>query len=102
LGKNSMQKLSPAPACFEKLERRTLLSAGQLDTSFGQDGCVSPQRQDSQVAFGDLSVLPDGRILAAEQSLSRSSLARFLADGSPDTSFGNDAADPGVVTTGTD
>lgn len=79
----------------EHLERRALLSAGSLDPSFGGDGTVTT---DFQGAAGDrgrqIALQADGKILEVgwHQGFSvaevTTSVTRFNADGSLDTSFG--------------
>ena len=80
----------------EHLERRALLSAGSLDPSFGGDGTVTT---DFQGAAGDrgrqIALQADGKILEVgwHQGFSvaevTTSVTRFNADGSLDTTFGN-------------
>jgi uncharacterized delta-60 repeat protein len=71
---------------------------GHLDASFGTDGTGKVTTDLS--GFGDgirgMSILPDGRILAAGASLRDSALVRYTADGRLDTSFG--ASGTGIVT----
>ena len=66
-----------------------LNSNGTLDASFGGDGVVTTNVGGQ--AFGDsireIAVLPDGKILAAGNSINFV-LARYNADGSLDASFG--------------
>src|SRR4051812_29195448 len=78
----------------ERLERRRLLSAGDLDPTFGHGGFGS-------VSLGDVTVQkmlaqPDGKILVrgytarfnGEQDLLVPTLVRLNPDGSRDKSFG--------------
>lgn len=66
---------------------------GDLDATFGESGVVR-----TDVGFidtaSDIAVQPDGRIVAAgtvDESGTRNVFAaRYLSDGSPDTSFGGD------------
>jgi uncharacterized delta-60 repeat protein len=67
---------------------------GSRDTSFGVGGKVTTDFGASDVAF-DLVILPDGRIVAGGSSGNDWSLARYLPNGTLDTSFGGD----GRVTT---
>ena len=69
----------------EALESRMLLSAGQLDPTFGKGGIVTELTLPAATA---LAVQADGKVLEASQFLGHISLARFNADGSPDNSFG--------------
>src|SRR5437868_7145765 len=75
---------------LEPLERRALLSAGQLDPTFGGGGIVSVA---AGGAFEDVAVLPGNKLLAVGTTSNTAGahsayLARFNADGSYDTSFG--------------
>src|SRR3954449_3433517 len=80
-------------ARFERLDPRTLLSAGALDTSFGGTGLVT-----QDFGFGDdtgyaVTVQSDGRILVAgtvrgSNGSTDFGVARFNTDGTLDTSFG--------------
>ncbi|MDB5323922.1 MAG: hypothetical protein JWN40_5553 [Phycisphaerales bacterium] len=74
---------------FEGLELRRMLSAGQLDATFGSGGIVVTDRGLS--GAGPISVDADGKILAAAETDGTSGwqFARYAADGSLDASFGN-------------
>src|SRR5205823_2301211 len=78
---------------LEPLERRALLSAGQLDATFGGgDGIVSAA-PGAAGSFNDVAVLPGNKVLAVGTTLTTGggsdvSLSRFNADGSYDTTFG--------------
>ena len=63
------------------------LLAGDLDPSFGSAGVVTLNGG----LIHALAVQPDGKIVVAGQSLDSSffRLARYLSDGSPDSSFGD-------------
>jgi uncharacterized delta-60 repeat protein len=81
----------PAGCVPERLESRTLLSAGDLDTTFGGDGVVV--LDDVNGIFNDVVVQDDGRLLAAGSVRNAAGdsdvfLARFNTDGSPDVTFG--------------
>ncbi|HEV7646349.1 MAG TPA: hypothetical protein VGO50_20615 [Pyrinomonadaceae bacterium] len=73
---------------------------GTLDTSFDSDGIATTHAVNSFSGSG-LIIQPDGKIVTAGESVNGNSsldtfaLARFNANGSPDTSFHSD----GVVTT---
>ena len=71
---------------------------GQLDLGFGGgDGVVFTRLgTDTRDQARDVVVQPDGRIVVAGASGSDIAVARYLSDGSPDTSFGGG---DGVVTT---
>jgi uncharacterized delta-60 repeat protein len=83
---------------LELLEDRCLLSAGQLDTTFGSGGTVTSLLGSSSFAYAT-ALQSDGKILAAGQATVGSgyqfALARYTTSGSLDTSFGNS----GTVTT---
>jgi uncharacterized delta-60 repeat protein len=65
-----------------------LMPNGDLDPSFGDEGRVTTDfdgRYDEGLA---LAVQDDGRIVAAGSSTGQAAVARYLADGSLDSSFG--------------
>ena len=73
------------------------LPDGSLDTTFGTAGRVDTDVGD-EGAISALMLQPDGKIVAAGTSLSPGAnftLARYLSDGTLDTTFGGD----GLVTT---
>ena len=87
----------------ERLERRTLLAAGALDTTFDGDGILlTPfhSRVNLHSGAGHVTTMRDGRIVAAGASAYEeppfAQLARYLPDGRLDPSFGTG----GTVTTG--
>ena len=63
-------------------------SDGKLDESFGKAGSVVVNDRDS--SFQSVAIDPAGRIAAAGRIGYESSLARYLADGRRDTTFGHD------------
>ena len=73
-------------------------SNGSLDRSFGNGGIVTTNFPQGSYAF-DVALQPDGKIIAAgtvfvafdpgESSNTDFALARYNADGTPDTTFGN-------------
>lgn len=72
-------------------------STGTLDNSFGIGGKVLAQLESGADEFGyDVAVQPDGKILAVTTAYydngasSKWGLLRFLANGTPDVSFGGD------------
>ncbi|GAA2796610.1 calcium-binding protein [Kitasatospora sp. CM 4170] len=71
---------------------------GNLDGGFDVDGKVTTDFGNSEIAYG-VAVQPDGRIVAVGDSVALNTsdfaLARYNADGSPDTGFSGD----GKVTT---
>lgn len=77
---------------IERLEERTLLTAGQLDASFGGDGIVTtdislPAHEYSR----SVAVQKDGKIVILGQTSGGGfdlTLTRFNVDGTPDTTFG--------------
>jgi uncharacterized delta-60 repeat protein len=77
---------------------RLLPADGELDSTFGEDGIVETRAAATQPGINSLVVQPDGKILvggegkpdATASGRNRDFLvARYLGDGSPDTSFGN-------------
>src|SRR5262249_19506420 len=92
---NSTRRRSQRPARrqpqVERLEDRTLLNAGALDPTFGEGGRLSPSIFPSTVTFqldGKMLVggtIPVDRYEGPDDDLA---LARYNADGTPDTSFG--------------
>ncbi len=84
---------------FEQLEPRLLLSAGELDPTFGIGGLVTTDFSGESDLAWSVAVQADGKIVAAgysDQGGDRDfALARYNTDGSPDTTFGGD----GMVTT---
>jgi len=76
----------------EQLEDRTVLSVGQLDPGFGNNGLVVTDFTDltSQGSYDNLAALatmPDGRIVAAG-GYGGTRIARYLSNGELDPSFG--------------
>jgi uncharacterized delta-60 repeat protein len=69
-------------------------AAGDLDTSFDGDGVVLTDFPPKFEGAAAVAVQADGAIVAAGRSVrggdSRFAVARYLADGSPDLSFGGD------------
>ena len=94
----------------ERLESRTLLSAGSLDPTFDGDGVVLTPFHANVALLGELrkvAVLPNGRIVAAGDTAYGepyfATVARYHADGSPDLSFGTGGkvTTPGFVNVNT-
>lgn len=79
------------PIACEALERRTLLSAGDLDTSFNFDGvAVFPTVAGQPLTANDVAVQGDGKVVVVGTSNSNFAvLGRYNTNGSPDTSFGS-------------
>src|ERR1039458_8670096 len=86
-------------AMIERMEQRTLLSAGDIDPTFGTGGFMTitaPAGQEASV--GGMAVQPDGKVLVAvefgiytEFSISppiSCQVRRLLTDGSLDPTFG--------------
>ena len=74
---------------IESLERRRLMAAGELDPTFGANGVAALP----YVGFDTAAeVLPDGKILVAAtehfNEIVQFALRRFLANGTPDATFG--------------
>jgi len=76
---------------LESLEARIAPAAGDLDIAFGNQGIFKVNIQNA-AAFETI-VLPDGKFLAAGDcgviGSRRFVMARYFAEGSLDTSFGN-------------
>jgi uncharacterized delta-60 repeat protein len=78
----------------EVLEPRRLLSAGDLDPTFGTDGAAAADYLGNNENFGAMLVQPDGKVLLAGSTRygngpeSDNVLARLNADGTTDTTFG--------------
>src|SRR5438270_1585863 len=77
----------------EALEQRRLLSAGQLDPSFGAGGIALNDLGSGGSAFGNAMALQaDGKVLVAGKVRGTTgddlAVARFLANGQVDASFG--------------
>jgi len=90
---------APRPAfrpCVEQLEDRLTPSGGLLDPTFGTGGSIIENDGFGHQALADVTVLSDGKLLAAGRvdpgaSLSRGSnfaAVRYNADGTRDASFG--------------
>src|SRR5258708_3460697 len=78
---------------IESLERRCLLSAGALDTSFSGDGRVVTSTASGDTDQGyDTVVQTDGKIVVAGAN----GLIRYNTNGTLDTTFGS--AHTGIVT----
>ena len=77
----------------ESLEQRHLLASGDVDLTFGTQGNVSTEFTESQ-AWGRLAfasvVQADGKIVTAGEG----TVARYLPDGTPDSSFGSGGIAP--------
>jgi uncharacterized delta-60 repeat protein len=90
----------------ELLEDRRLLAAGALDATFGTTGLATAAFP-SQVVAQTSAIEPDGKLLVAggiqlnQGSPDALAVARFNADGTPDTTFGTEGtvvlADAGTV-----
>ena len=86
---------------LEQLEDRVLLDAGLLDTAFGNGGLVTSDFDGHFDRAWAVDVQSDGAIVAVGESTdalsatSRFAVARYLSDGSRDSSFGSN----GQVTT---
>jgi uncharacterized delta-60 repeat protein len=78
-------------AWWERLEARALLSAGDLDLSFGSGGLVRLSITNSDDGATRVAVQPDAKILFAGPAGSIpgvAAVARLNEDGTPDASFG--------------
>lgn len=58
-----------------------------LDPSFARGGILIDTINFSFPTIGDLSIQPDGKIVAFSVGYYSSSVARYLPDGTPDSSF---------------
>ena len=65
-----------------------LLPDGSLDSSFDGDGRLDVSFPEGHLSLGALLLQPDGNILVVGRAAWGIFMARFLPDGSPDTSFG--------------
>jgi uncharacterized delta-60 repeat protein len=90
---------------MQLLEPRRLLAAGDLDLSFGDRGRVQTLNDSDLPELFATVFLPDGKILIAgtERYLYLSAkdqyiFKRFNADGTPDTTFGEDGIVTGNIT----
>ena len=67
---------------------------GTLDKSFGNEGIFIAGNPDGQNRPNVIAVLPDDKIIVSSTFLGTTfngkMLARYMPDGSPDFSFGND------------
>src|SRR4051812_43129268 len=80
-------------ACAEPLEDRRLLSAGDLDPTFGVGGKVTTDITTSIYNSGQQSVIqPDGKIVVAAYVFGPAGgdmgISRYNTNGTLDTSFG--------------
>ncbi|CAN5348265.1 hypothetical protein BH09PLA1_BH09PLA1_36510 [soil metagenome] len=78
---------------FETLESRRLLSAGQLDPNWGTGGIFTGVMPGASGVITALAPTPDGKIMAAgthsEEGANYVFFARFLHNGTLDTTFGD-------------
>ena len=84
---------------FANFALARLLANGELDPSFGDNGIVITDKPDDE-SGGALTIAPDGKLIVGGSVFQNSSafrlrLERYLADGTLDSTFG----DEGVVTT---
>jgi uncharacterized delta-60 repeat protein len=81
-------RLTPSPSGYQAIK---LNNDGSFDSTFGTDG-VGFIQTGSQVGIKDLMVQPDGKVLIAGHDFFSDGwnfvLARFNADGTPDSTFG--------------
>ncbi len=71
----------------ENLEPRRMLSAGQLDATFGQGGASAIQVE-AGGSIGSITPLEDGKLLVATSFNGMLNFFRLNSDGSPDITFG--------------
>jgi uncharacterized delta-60 repeat protein len=97
----SVVRIGRGAALAERLERRTLLSAGDLDPTFARDGMLSVSDTSFHRYAADVALQPDGKVLTVGSRLPGASttfaevgrdvaLSRYDADGTPDATFGSD------------
>ena len=79
-----------ARAISEPLERRVLLSAGDIDPTFGSKGLATVSL--GALGAADLALAPDGKIVTVASTWGRYdesvAVGRLHADGAADLSFG--------------
>jgi len=74
--------------CLDPLEPRRLLSAGDLDSTFGGDGVVTTDLGSGNYAAATV-VQPDGKILVAGSAGGDAIVLRYTTSGALDSTFGN-------------
>jgi uncharacterized delta-60 repeat protein len=74
---------------LELLEDRRLLSAGAIDSGFGQNGYTVRDARDFGATPVAVAVEGNGQIVMLDQTATGYAVLRFNADGSLDTTFGN-------------
>jgi uncharacterized delta-60 repeat protein len=101
--RTGMASSSTDRACAEPLEPRRLFDAGDLDTTFGGDGRVISDLQVRGGIARDVVVQGDGKIVALIAGRAPGSsdenqfiVARYNANGTPDTTFSGDGRMPVV------
>jgi uncharacterized delta-60 repeat protein len=86
------RRRAPAPRRLEPLEPRLLLAAGDLDPTFGTGGTLLAPfgSRETYDFIRAIDRAPDGRIvvLGDAGAQPRIGVARYLADGTPDSTFG--------------
>src|SRR5262245_60134797 len=94
------KRTSTCKLFLELLEDRCLLSAGDLDPTFGSGGIVTTAFGSAAARavtiYANAGTANDGKIVAAGDANSDFAAARYLPNGSLDSSFGSQ----GKVTTG--
>ena len=90
---NNRRNATRNSTAFEPLESRQLMSAGDLDPTFGQGG-----KMRTNFGFGanDVVVQNDGKVVMVGSLNGDFAVARMNANGTPDTTFGGG---DGLVTT---
>src|SRR6266446_6467973 len=84
------QRRHRAQPQIELLEARMLLSAGDLDPTFGSGGNITTIFQGSlNIPSQVVDLLPDGKILSVGGTASAVVLTRHSTNGGLDTAFGN-------------
>jgi uncharacterized delta-60 repeat protein len=73
----------------ERLENRTLLSAGDQDPSFAGSVVITPLGAYQQVAGQAVAAIANGKILVAAEDGPNVALLQYLPNGKLDSSFGS-------------
>jgi uncharacterized delta-60 repeat protein len=77
------------PTSTEALESRVLLSIAVLDPTFGVDGVAATDFSPQTDVYEDVTVQPDGKVVAVGGNGQDFIVARYNPDGTPDASFGD-------------
>lgn len=72
---------------FESLERRTMFAAGDIDTTFSDDGYARFTDGYVSTSGNAVAVQSDGKIVIAGSSLNNAAVVRFTSSGALDNTF---------------